>query len=122
MAIDKSHGINRRIVIRSVNLKGLKRMRPFFGRLGIQTKLYSYPESNYLIISEKENLEKFSAFIGFTSKRKRAKLREALDRMNDCERDLSFHCDRFGQVSGIVWICLPLHRSVVCEHLKGNNF
>lgn len=79
MAIDKSHGISRRIVIRSVNARGLRRVRPLFGRLGIQTKLYAYYESNYLIISKKENLEKFSAFKGVTSKRKRAKLREALD-------------------------------------------
>lgn len=79
MEIDKSHGINRRVVIKSINKFGLEKIQLLLEQLNIKPKLYSYPLTNYLIVSQKSNLEKFGALIGFTSKRKRMKLKEALE-------------------------------------------
>lgn len=83
IAIDKSNGVNRRVVMRSINRSGLEKIQQLFKCLDIKSKLYSYPSSNYLIVSRRPNLEKFGALIGFTSKRKQMKLKEALDSYHD---------------------------------------
>lgn len=78
VGVDWSNGPSRRIFIRSVNWRGLVKIKSLFYRLRIETKLYSYPKTNCLIISRRDNLERFRAIVGFTSKRKQAKLKEIL--------------------------------------------
>ncbi len=86
MEIDKSHGINRRVVIKSINRSGLEKIQLLLERLNIKSKLYAYTSTNYLIVSQKSNLEKFGALIDFTSKRKRIKLKEALETYSTNQR------------------------------------
>jgi hypothetical protein len=70
---------DRRIFIRSVNLRGLQRIARLFLRVGISPKLYHSKNSHVLVISKKKNIQKYLELVGFTSKRKQALLEKAIN-------------------------------------------
>jgi len=85
------NGWDRRIFIRSVNLKGLQQIAKLFTRVNVYPKLYHGKNTHVLVVSIKRNLQRYLELVGFTSERKRA----LLERMVSSYKLLDGHT--FGQ-------------------------
>ncbi|MFH1820860.1 MAG: hypothetical protein ABH852_00235 [Methanobacteriota archaeon] len=74
-----NHGWDRRIFIRSVNVKGLQKILKLFAKLNICSKIYFGKNAPVLIISRKRNIQGYMELVGFTSKRKQTTLEKMVN-------------------------------------------